>query len=163
MLGKPGCAQVPNERPYVKNPDFDRKISNTIGFTVPTKGVQEVWKEREQVYLLDTRELDEYQVSHIEGATHLGYDEPDYSKLNNIPKEAEVVLYCSIGYRSEKIAEVLKERGYQNVYNLYGSIFEWVNQGYPVVDESGQKTDTIHTYNRRWSQWVDEQQAKKVW
>jgi rhodanese-related sulfurtransferase len=163
MLGKPGCTQVPEDRPYVVNPEFDQKISATISFTIPTKGVQEVWKQKDEVYLLDTREREEYQVSHIEGATYLGYKNPDYTRLEDIPKDAEVVLYCSIGYRSEKIAEELRKRGYQNVYNLYGSIFEWVNQGYPVVDEAGNVTDKIHTYNRNWSKWVDEQQAKKVW
>jgi len=163
LFGKPGCGQVPENRPYIKNPEFDKKISKTISFSIPTKSVQEVWKERDKVILLDTRELKEYKVSHIQGATYVGYDQPDYAVLNDIPKDAEVVLYCSIGYRSEKIAEQLKAKGYKNVYNLYGSIFEWVNQGYPVVNENGATTDSLHTYNKRWSQWVDEQQAKKVW
>ena len=43
-------------------------------------------------------------------------------------------MYCSIGKRSEKVTQKLKKAGYNNVSNLYGGIFEWVNQGNEVVD-----------------------------
>lgn len=49
-----------------------------------------------------------------------------------------VVLYCFIGYCSEKVVEQFWEWGFIKVYNLYGSIFEWVNQGYFVVDIIGE-------------------------
>ena len=53
--------------------------------------------------------------------------------------------------------------GYNNVHNLYGSIFDWVNRGYLVVNSNDEETKEVHTYNRIWSRWVDEKQAKKVW
>ena len=86
-----------------------------------------------------------------------------YAKGEGVPKDSTVVLYCSIGYRSEKVAEELRERGFTKVYNLYGSIFEWVNQGLPVVDTTGEQTRKVHTYNAKWGRWVDKKQAEKVW
>ena len=105
----------------------------------------------------------EYEVSHIPGAQYLGYNDFDVNRIGKIPRDAKIVLYCSIGYRSEKIGERLKRSGYTNVYNLYGSIFDWINRGNVVVDKNGQPTKRVHTYNRNWSKWVDGQKVEKIW
>ena len=81
----------------------------------------------------------------------------------NIPKEKNIVIYCSIGYRSEKIGEKLLRLGYKNVYNLYGSIFEWANEKYPLVGSNGKTTDRVHGYNKSWSKWVTNEEIKTVW
>lgn len=158
-----GCTQPPADRPPVQNPDFDDKISRTIRFSIPTIGVTELREHQPDFLIFDTRQAAEYQVSHIPGASYLGYEDFDPVRLRDIPKEKPIVLYCSIGYRSEKIGEKLQKLGYTNVRNLYGSIFEWVNQGYPVVTPAGNTTQQVHTYNRNWSKWVDHQHAEKVW
>lgn len=157
------CAQPPAVRPYTESSAFDEKISRTISFTVPTMGIDELVAEKGKVYILDAREKAEFDVSHIPNAIYIGYKDLEESVLVDIPKDAKVVLYCSIGYRSEKIGEKLQKKGFSNVYNLYGSIFEWINQGNKVVGRDGQPTDEVHTYNRKWSQWVEEGKAKKVW
>ena len=162
-FGKLGCTQAPAERPYVSSPAFDKKISETIHFTVPTIGVRELKNIQDEVHIFDAREWKEYEVSHIKGAHYLGYDNFDTARLAGIPKDAKIVLYCSIGYRSEKIGEKLQKMGYSQVYNLYGSIFEWVNEGFPVVGIDEKPTQKIHTYNSKWSQWVDNDKAEKVW
>jgi rhodanese-related sulfurtransferase len=163
MLGRPGCTQPPADRPHVGSPEFDEKISSMLSFSVPTIGVQEVRDIQDEVHIFDARNREEYNVSHIKGSRFLGYKDLEEQALDGVPKDSKVVLYCSIGYRSEKVAEQLRERGYTNVYNLYGSIFEWVNQGLPVVDTTGEQTKKVHTYNSRWSKWLDKKQAEKVW
>jgi rhodanese-related sulfurtransferase len=129
------CGQIPEDRPYCEDTAFDEKVSRIIGFTVPVIGVEELAQQKNQYVLLDAREKGEYQVSHIQDARHIGYNDFSVDQIADIPKDQPIVLYCSIGYRSEKIGEQLKEAGYTNVQNLFGSIFEWVNQGYPVVSE----------------------------
>jgi len=163
MISISSCAQAPAVRPHTVNPAFDQKISTTISFTVPTMGVQELKETEETVYILDAREKKEYNISHIPNAQYIGYNKINKAVLKEIPKDAKVVLYCSIGYRSEKIGEKIRKKGFTNVHNLYGSIFEWVNQGYPVVDKDGQPTQKVHTYNKNWSQWVEEGKAEKIW
>ncbi|MEM6317949.1 MAG: rhodanese-like domain-containing protein [Bacteroidota bacterium] len=157
------CAQIPTERPKILNESFDQKISRTISFTVPTMGVDELYETKEKVYILDAREREEFETSHIPNAQFIGYNKMEKSTLKAIPKDAKIVLYCSIGYRSEKMGEKIRKKGYTNVYNLYGSLFEWVNQGYPLMDAQGQPTKQVHTYNKKWSQWVEEGKAEKVW
>ena len=156
-------AQDPATTPTIGNVDFDKKISSLISFTVPVMGVDELKEMREDVILLDTRKKEEFETSHIEGAKYIGYKEFDASSLEGIDKDEQIVVYCSVGYRSEKIGEKLKKLGYKNVYNLYGSIFEWVNDGNEIVDKNNKPTKEIHTYNKKWSKWVEEGKGKKVW
>ena len=157
------CAQVPSVRPDVQNEKFDQRLEGLLSFTVPLIGVKELAEKKEEYVILDAREQEEYFLSHIEGAQHLGYDQLNEAVLSELKKDTPIVLYCSVGYRSEKIGERLQKKGFTKVYNLYGSIFEWINQGQPIVDNAGYPTDKVHTYNKRWSKWVDEGKATKVW
>ena len=69
-------------------------------------------------------------------------------------KDREIIVYCSVGKRSEDIGEKLINAGYKNVKNLYGGIFEWVNEALPIVDNSGKQTNKIHAYSKDWGVWV---------
>jgi predicted sulfurtransferase len=60
-----------------------------------------------------------------------------------------------VGVRSEKIGEKLIAAGYKNVLNLYGGIFEWVNQNHPVYKQNGVQTAEIHTYDNNWERWAE--------
>ena len=106
----------------------------------------------EDFLLLDARKKREFEVSHIKNAVWVGYKEFEVdSVLKNHPnKEQPIVVYCSIGVRSEDIGEKLQEAGYTNVKNLYGGIFDWKNQGRSVVDTIGNETENVHAYNKFW-------------
>jgi rhodanese-related sulfurtransferase len=145
------------------NDAFDEKIKSHLDFTVPVISCEALNKESRSFLILDTREREEYQVSHIPGAVYVGYNQYDFTMLESIPRDQPIVVYCSIGYRSEKIGEKLKERGFTGVYNLYGSIFEWTNRGFPLIDDEGKETLKIHTYNKQWSRWVDAPDVEKIW
>ena len=110
---------------------------------------------RKNAIFLDSREKEEYNVSHIRNGIYVGYDNFDLSALKNVAKEAEIIVYCSIGKRSEKITQKLNKAGYTNVSNLYGGIFEWVNQGNEVVDVNNKSTNKVHAYGKFWGQWLD--------
>lgn len=106
--------------------------------------------------LLDAREKKEFNVSHIKNAIHVGFDKFDSKKVAKQiqNKNAPIVVYCSIGVRSEKIGEKLQKLGYKNVYNLYGGIFEWKNDDRKVVNNHNKETDSVHAYNKEWSAYL---------
>lgn len=106
--------------------------------------------------LLDARKLKEFEVSHLKNALWVGYKNFEIdSVLKNYPdKKTPLIVYCSIGVRSEDIGEQLLDSGYSNVKNLYGGIFEWINRGNPVVDSNGVATKKVHAYNRYWGKLV---------
>lgn len=120
--------------------------------SVPYLTVNEL-QLRGNYILLDAREIKEFNVSHIENAINVGFDKFDSKKVTTILKDknANIVVYCSIGVRSEKIGEKLLKLGYKNVFNLYGGIFEWKNNGGKVVTNQNIETDKIHTFNNEWS------------
>jgi rhodanese-related sulfurtransferase len=124
--------------------------------TVPYISVQELQAKPEMV-VLDAREPKEFNTSHIKNAIFVGYSKFDKTKVtkkvNN--KNTPIAVYCSIGVRSEKIAEKLQKMGYKNVYNLYGGIFEYKNANGTVYNNQKKATDSVHTYNKRWSQYLD--------
>ena len=116
-----------------------------------------------QFLLLDTREKVEFEVSHIAKAIWVGNKNFDTDTILAIvpDKNRPIVVYCSIGIRSEKVGEKLLKNGYKEVYNLYGGIFEWKNKGFPVYDSIGQETDRVHAYNRHWGKMLNN--ATKVY
>ncbi len=124
--------------------------------SIPYITVDELATSKTETVLLDARETKEFRTSHLENAINVGYDEFNIQTvLKNIKdKTTRVVVYCSIGVRSEDIAEKLKEEGYTNVYNLYGGIFEWKNNDYIVYDHDNAPTENVHTYSKKWSKWL---------
>lgn len=139
----------------VQSKTYNLTLKALLSHSVPEVTVPQV-KEMKGVLLMDAREWNEYQVSHIKNATFVGYDQFEIDRLKPINKQQKIVVYCSVGYRSEKISERLKRAGFINVSNLYGGIFEWVNQGNPVVDEKGKETDRVHAYSRTWGIWLNQ-------
>lgn len=126
---------------------------NTVELITPNDLSNEM-NANNAIVLLDAREFNEYKVSHIEGARHIGYNSFSIKSLDDIPKDSEIVVYCSLGVRSEQIGEKLNEAGFENVKNLYGGIFEWTYQDHAIIDKKGNKTDKVHAYNEEWSKWL---------
>lgn len=136
---------------------FDAKLKSLYKNTVPQVKVAEIRKEIEtnqKVILLDARTPAEHRVSHIPGATLLEYEGFKSADVLSIDRNAEIVVYCTVGYRSERIGEKLNELGFTNVRNLYGGILEWANEEGPLLNHRNQPTDSVHTYLKSWSQWL---------
>ena len=112
-------------------------------------------QQKNKVVILDSRELAEFKVSHIEGAIFVGYDHFRLSSLpDNVDKKTPIVVYCTLGVRSEVIANQLVENGYTDVKNLYGGISEWKNKDYIVIDSIQRMTENIHVYSKKWGKWL---------
>lgn len=145
---------VPGYGQKVKDFNFQILLQNKLKHTVNEIDVSTAVKDTSILYL-DARELKEYNVSHIKNAQHIGYKKFTLENLNDIDKNRKIVVYCSVGYRSEKIVAQLMKKGYNNCYNLYGGIFEWVNENHAVYDSKNQKTNKVHVYSSKWSVWLN--------
>ncbi len=147
---------------YAQNPKgFDKMCKKYVEGTVTLAMPSQLLADTNAI-ILDARELKEYNVSHISGAIYVGYDNFVVQKVHAISKDKPVYVYCSIGYRSEKIGEKLKAAGFKNVYNLYGGIFNWKNSGYPVVNNTQKEVNVVHGYNNDWSKWINLTDSTKV-
>lgn len=150
-----GIMSFLNSFSQVESTSYSLMLKALIKESIPIVAVADLdQKQIQSTTFIDSREKVEFDVSHIKGATWVGYDDFDMARMDAISKNEPIIIYCSVGYRSEKIGEKLIEAGYTNVSNLYGGIFEWVNQGKPIVDLSGKPTTKIHGYSKTWGIWL---------
>ncbi|WP_192820480.1 rhodanese-like domain-containing protein [Rufibacter sp. LB8] len=126
---------------------------NSVPVIQPSQLAAQLKTNPQNFVLLDVRTPKEYQVSHLTGARFLHYNKVSDKQLKALPKDKTMVVYCSVGYRSERLGEKLLALGYKNVVNLYGGLFQWVNEGLPVVNEKG-PTAKVHAYSKTWGIWL---------
>lgn len=72
-------------------------------------------------FIIDVRSKKEYQEGHINGAINI----PLFSikkNIDKINKDKKILVYCQSGTRSQKALVILKELGFENVYNLKGGL-----------------------------------------
>jgi len=152
-----GCllfSQCSQAQKKVESQAYELMLKAMLSHSVVEVNVEEVLNDSTIVFL-DARTKKEYEVSHIKNAIWVGYDEFKKAKVGDFPKNQKMVVYCSVGYRSEKIAERLQKAGYENVSNLYGGIFEWKNQDGKVYDDHG-ITENVHAFDKTWGIWLNE-------
>ncbi|MCU0340013.1 MAG: rhodanese-like domain-containing protein [Spirosomaceae bacterium] len=147
-----------NAQARVESGAYNTLLKTLLSHSVPEIGVKEAVIA--QAVFVDAREQREYEVSHLQNALWVGYDRLDLTPLQKLPKNQPIVVYCSVGYRSEKVTEKLIKQGFTNVKNLYGGIFEWKNQGQAVVNAQG-TTEQVHAYSKTWGVWL--KKGKKVY
>jgi rhodanese-related sulfurtransferase len=86
--------------------------------------------------ILDVRTPGEVAQGKIPGALAMDYYASDFlTKVNELPKDKEIYLYCAVGARSEEAAQLLIQQGFTKVYHLSGGIQAWAQSGQPIVQE----------------------------
>ncbi len=155
-----GCTSA-QEKPGVGSSAYDLMLQGLLDRDVSEVSVEQLRETAPNYLLLDAREKNEFEVSHIKDARWVGYDDFNLDRVSDIPKDSSIVVYCSVGYRSEKVTQQMRDAGFTNVHNLYGGIFEWSNRNGVLVDPRGKPTEKVHAYDRVWGVWVTE--GKKVY
>ena len=88
--------------------------------------------------LLDVRTPEEFAAGHLEGATLIDVTKPDcISKINLLPKEQPIYIYCRVGSRSAAAADYMAKIGFTKLYNLQDGITDWHQRGLPVEQGDG--------------------------
>ncbi len=89
-------------------------------------------KNQEDVFLLDVRNLNEYEICNIAGAVLIPMSNIP-SNIKHIPKDKTVIVYCHHGFRSASVIEYLSQNhSFTNLQNLTGGINAWANE----IDET---------------------------
>jgi len=104
--------------------------------------------------ILDTREKEEFEVSHLAGAIWVGFDTFKLENVAGLDKTKPVLVYCTVGARSQDIGKRLTAAGFTKVYNLYGGIIQWSNDSMPLY-QKGMATNRVHTYSKSWGIWLE--------
>ena len=133
--------------------DYDSLLQKLLAHSVNEVQAKDA-AEKATVVFLDAREKKEYDVSHIRNAVWVGYRGFGRNRVVDIPKGEKLIVYCTVGFRSEKIAERLIRMGYKDVSNLYGGIIEWVNSDNAVYKGENIPTERVHTFNKSLGVWL---------
>lgn len=85
---------------------------------------QEELERNKNKTLIDVREPQEYQEGYIPGAINIPLSQLK-SRINQIPKDKDVFLYCRSGMRSKQAARILVRNKYENLSHLQRGIISW--------------------------------------
>lgn len=88
---------------------------------------------KEDFQLIDVREAFEYDISNINGELIPMGTVP--FNLDKIATDKPVIVQCKSGGRSGQIVQFLKSKGFDNVYNLKGGIFAWIDEIDPSLSK----------------------------
>jgi sulfur-carrier protein adenylyltransferase/sulfurtransferase len=100
--------------------------------------------------LVDTRQPNEWDDAHIDGAT-LVPPEEIVDRIDEVAPDnsQRVILYCAVGNRSARAAARLEEElGYENVASIAGGIERWQDDGLPVIEAEGLTAEQRDRYSR---------------
>jgi rhodanese-related sulfurtransferase len=84
--------------------------------------------------VLDVREDNEWDAGHVEGSLHIPLMQLG-ERYTELP-EAQTLVVCRSGNRSEYATAFLVQQGYDAV-NLAGGLLAWHTAGRPLVTDSG--------------------------
>lgn len=88
----------------------------------------------ENAFVLDVRTPQELESGFIKGAENYNmYDQDFEEKINHLDKTQPVFVYCQVGGRSAQAFDMLKKKGFEEVYELNGGMNAWHNNNMPVV------------------------------
>lgn len=100
-----------------------------------TVNVDEAYELRQSgIFVLDVREEHEWETVHIPGATLIPLGELE-DRINELPKDEEILVVCRSGNRSAEARDILLNSGFENVTSLAGGMIDWVGRSYEVVSE----------------------------
>ena len=148
-------AQAQQERPvaeerWIETLRFVRETFPGVP-QLSTEQLAELLAEDADVLLLDARSKEEFETSHLQGAVRATSVRAARKVLEEHGEGPTVVVYCSIGYRSSRLAQQLRDHGVENVFNLEGSLFKWANEGRPVYRGSA-PVRPVHPFDEDWGE-----------
>jgi rhodanese-related sulfurtransferase len=82
-----------------------------------------------KITVLDVRTPEEVALGAIEKSINIDFYRPSFKQdLDKLDKKTPIVVYCKIGGRSSKAAQILVDQGFGKVYNLDGGYTAWEKQ-----------------------------------
>lgn len=90
--------------------------------------------DNEDITIIDVRTPEEYKSGHIPNARLMNINSSDFEqKLEELPKDEPILVYCHSGNRSGKAMRKMEQKGFKAVYNLEGGISDWKRANNEVV------------------------------
>lgn len=120
--------------------------------TVSPEKFKELMEEHDAI-IVDVRTPEETALGAISGASFINFYDPSFEdKIQLIPREKSIFVYCRSGGRSSKAAQMFSEKGFNRVFDLKGGIGAWEGAGYelttPLVEGEHVETISLSDFER---------------
>ncbi len=104
------------------------------GSTITATELKEMLDRKDNVFLIDVREPNEYEIVSIPGSTLIPKDQfLTGAALERMPQDKRIVLHCKTGVRSAECLAVVKNAGFSDAVHVGGGVLAWVNQVDPSL------------------------------
>ncbi|MCX8063217.1 MAG: rhodanese-like domain-containing protein, partial [Anaerolineales bacterium] len=108
-------------------------FANRQGTRVPEINVQQAYEKYQQgAFILDVRQPEEWNEGHIPNTTLIPLDQLA-QRVNEVPRDREIVVVCRSGNRSREGTRILLENGFKQVSSMAGGVTDWAAKGFPLV------------------------------
>lgn len=92
------------------------------------------YKDDSNLVILDIRPKEEFEAEHIPGAMNLDYNGHQFrKKVEKVDKKKNYIIYCKSGVRGEYFMDIMKELGFNRVYNILGGFVAWKISKLPLT------------------------------
>jgi adenylyltransferase/sulfurtransferase len=135
----PVCGKQPTITELIDYETFCGTVSEdaqkaAAGSTITAAELKEMLDREDNIFLVDVREPNEYEIVSIPGATLIPKGEfMSGAALERLPQDKRVVLHCKSGARSAEALAVLKNAGFSDAVHVGGGVLAWVNQVDPSL------------------------------
>ena len=101
------------------------------GKDISASDAKAMLETNKSIFLLDVRTPQEYSQGRLTGSTLIPISEIE-RRIQEVPKNKPVVVYCAVGSRSRSATDFLSRQGYKDVYNMKDGIVGWYRNGFPI-------------------------------
>src|ERR1035441_8281466 len=135
----PSCAETPTITELIDYEAFCGTVSADAqqaasGSTITAAELKAMLDADDDIFLVDVREPNEYEIVSIPGAVLIPKDQfLTGEALSRLPQDRRIVLHCKSGARSAEILAVVKDAGFADAVHVGGGVLAWVSQVDPTL------------------------------
>ncbi len=135
----PVCGKNPTITELIDYEEFCGTVSEdaqkaAAGLTITATQLKEMLDRNDDIFLIDVREPNEYEIVSIPGAVLIPKGEfLSGAALERLPQDKRIVLHCKSGARSAECLAVVKDAGFSDAVHVGGGVLAWINQVDPSL------------------------------
>jgi sulfur-carrier protein adenylyltransferase/sulfurtransferase len=133
------CGKNPTVTELIDYDEFCGAVSEeaqeaAAGSTISAKDLKAMLDNGENIFVVDVREPNEYEIVSIPGATLIPKGEfLSGTALEKLPQDSRIVLHCKSGARSAECLAIVKNAGFSDAVHVGGGVLAWVSQVDPSL------------------------------
>jgi len=135
----PVCGKNPTITELIDYEEFCGTVSEdaqkaAAGSTITATELKDMLDRHDDIFLVDVREPNEYEIVSIPGAVLIPKGEfLSGDALEHLPQDKRIVLHCKSGARSAECLAVVKDAGFSDAVHVGGGVLAWINQVDPSL------------------------------